>query len=437
MSSPPRASATLQATERAHEGIQTLSSVGATLVSLALVVRFWGQWPVVAVVIGVSGVLATLNLVFIEWLARRTRRQVAETVRTFTNVSGVIAVGYATSWHVLSWIYVPYMLLWFFGLDEGGRARMVVYLVLINAAALWTGSSPELALTFSMLGVFGYLLLEQRNRVLQQVLQRTLAQREQLEQTHQRLEQVHQRALEQEKFSSLGMMAAGVAHEINNPMSFVTSNVNLLLKDLRQQRDLPEPLREYVDEVLPETLEGIKRVNAIVADLRRFARGDPESAVEYDLNQEVRSALRAAQNPLRHCHVEVELAEVGRLVGRPQQIVQALVNLLINAGQATPAGGKVRLSTRREGEDVRVEIRDTGMGMAPETLRNLFRPFFTTRPHGSGMGMGLAVVHGIVTAHGGRIEVRSQPGAGSTFTLYLPRTPPSREPRPGSTWTQT
>jgi signal transduction histidine kinase len=243
---------------------------------------------------------------------------------------------------------------------------------------------------------------------------------------------VHQHALEHEKFSSLGMMAAGVAHEINNPMSFVTSNVNLLLKDLKQQPSLPAPLKEYVDEVLPETLEGIRRVNAIVGDLRRFARGDAEALVEYDLNEEVRSALRAVEGHLGHCRVELALGEVGRLMGRPQQIVQALVNLLVNAGQATPAGGQVLISTRQQGEKLCVEIRDTGAGMAPETLRNLFRPFFTTRPHGAGIGLGLAVVHGIITAHGGHIEVTSQPGQGSAFTVYLPRTPPRQESHPNA-----
>jgi signal transduction histidine kinase len=426
MSSPPTLSATSQATERAHQGIQTLSSVGAAAIDAALIILFWGQWPVVAVIAGVAVLMAMVNLGPIEWLARSSSRGVAETARMFVNASGIIAIGYATSWSVLSWAFVPYMLLWFFGLDDRGRLRMVVYLVLINAVALWTGSSSELAVAFTLIGLFGYLLLEQRNQVLQQVLHRTLEQREQLEHTHQRLEHVHQRALEQEKFSSLGMMAAGVAHEINNPMSFVTSNINLLIKDLKQQPALPAPLKEYVDEVLPETLEGIRRVNAIVADLRRFARGDPETLVEYDLNEEARSALRIAQGQLSHCQVELALAEVGKLVGRPRQIVQALVNLLVNAGQATAAGGQVLLSTHREEEGLRVEIRDTGSGMTPETRRNIFRPFFTTRPHGSGMGLGLAVVHGIVTAHGGRIEVKSQPGEGSTFTLYLPRTPPHR-----------
>jgi two-component system NtrC family sensor kinase len=153
------------------------------------------------------------------------------------------------------------------------------------------------------------------------------------------------------------------------------------------------------------------------------SRGDAEVYVEYDLNAEVQAALRIAHNQLSHCHVETELGDVGSLTGRPQQIVQALVNVLVNAGQATASGGRVLLSTRRDGEWVRVAVWDTGSGIPPEVMRNLFQPFFTTKPQGVGMGLGLAVSHGIITAHGGRIAVDTTPGKGSCFTLHLPRIP--------------
>ena len=187
-----------------------------------------------------------------------------------------------------------------------------------------------------------------------------------------------------------------------------------------------------MDEVLPETLDGIRRVNAIVGDLRRFARGDPEAYTDYDLNMEVQTALRITQSQLRHCSVEVSLGEVGPVTGRPRQMVQALVNLLVNAAQATAAGGRVSLLTLGEGEAVRVEVRDTGVGMTEEIRQQLFQPFFTTKPPGEGMGMGLAVVHGIVTSHGGHIEVASEPGRGSCFTLHLPRMPPPPKCQPAA-----
>jgi two-component system NtrC family sensor kinase len=426
MSLSVRTTARSQAAERAHEGIERISSVGATALDVAMVVYFWGQWRVVASIVAIAVVMATTNLGPIEWLARRRGRSTAETARMFINALGVIVLGYVTGWIALSWAFVPYNLLWFLGLDDKGLPRTVTYLLLINVGAFATGATVGLALPFSLLGLFGFLLLEHRHKILRQVLQETTDQREQLEQAHQRLQQAHERAIEQEKLASLGMMAAGVAHEINNPMSYVTSNVNLLLKDLRQHQALPQDLlREYADDVLPATLDGIKRVNAIVADLRRFSRGDPENQVAYDLNAEARMALRIASGQLDHCQVDLDLGEVGTLLGRPRQIVQVLVNLLVNAGQATASGGKVCLSTRRVGDQVLMEVRDTGAGMSPDIMRNLFQPFFTTKPPGMGTGLGLAVVHGIVSAHGGRIEVESHSGQGSRFAVYLPCAMPS------------
>jgi two-component system, NtrC family, sensor kinase len=310
-------------------------------------------------------------------------------------------------------------MLWFDG-RGWERVRAIGYLAVVDAVALLDGCDPRLPLAFTVLGSITFLVADKRTTLHQTMLRQVLEQREQLQ-------KAHERALEQEKLSSLGMMAAGVAHEINNPMSFVTSNVSSLYKELQRQQELPGPLREYVTEVLPETLDGIRRVNAIVSDLRRFSRGDAEIPTEYDLNDEARAALRIAHGQLSHCKVEAELGEVGRVVGRPRQVAQVLVNLLVNAGQATSPGGRVHLSTGREGDQVRMEVRDTGAGMPPEVLSRLFQPFFTTKPLGMGTGLGLAVVHGIVTSHGGRITVRSQPGEGTCFTVYLPCEPPSEQ----------
>jgi signal transduction histidine kinase len=303
-----------------------------------------------------------------------------------------------------------------------------------------------MSLAFLMLGVFGFLVSEKRILTLRGVLGQALRQREELEKAHQalarthgeleaahqELQQLHQRALEQERLSSLGMLAAGVAHEINNPMSFVTSNVHSMLRDLRDEPNLSEVMKEYVDDVLPATLDGIKRVNTIVGDLRRFARGDPEAHTSYELDAEVETALRIAHGQLSHVRVEKELGGVGRSVGRPRQIVQVLVNLLVNAGQATAAGGEVRIRTRRDADSLHVEVSDTGTGMSEETKRHLFEPFFTTKPAGEGTGLGLSVVHGIVKSHGGRIEVESEEGQGTCFKLRLPLVPPLLQYEPST-----
>jgi signal transduction histidine kinase len=407
----------VQEAERVQRGIQGIAGLGGTAAHLAMIVTVWGQWRLVLAIAGVGVVLAVGNGVVLEWLARKTSRARVEAMRMVLNVAGLALLGILTRWSTLLWVFVPYNMLFYFGLDPWVRVRMALYLVVINGIALSTGAEPVTALSFSLIGIFGYLAFEKRGALL-------IQKNEELERAHQELQQLHQRALEQERLSSLGLMAASVAHEINNPMSYVTSNVDSLLHDMRDEPDLSGTLKEYVDDVLPATLDGIKRVNSIVSDLRRFSRGDYEGYTSYDFNAEVRTALRIARIQLGHVRVEESLNEVGTVVGRPRQLVQVLVNLLVNAGQATASGGVVSLCTRRQGNQVHVEVRDTGSGMSEETKRHLFEPFFTTKPAGLGTGLGLSVVYGIIKAHGGRIEVESELGKGTCFTLELPNVPP-------------
>jgi two-component system, NtrC family, sensor kinase len=414
---PPRVSDP----EQILRGLHPLAMKGGLLLSLSVTLQYVGQWRLFGFVALASFVRYNANGLLSPVLNRRFGPTVTEWCRLAWNLGTMLVIGLGAGWTLLLWIYVPFIMLWFHGLDGWGRARAIVFLVGMDGVALWSGCDPFQPLAFSIIGALGFLLTEKRAELLQQSLEQIIEQREQLSQAQSQLRQLRDRAVEQEKLSSLGMMAAGVAHEINNPMSFVTSNVNALLKDLKQEPALSESLKEYVEEVLPATLDGIKRVNAIVSDLRHFARGDAEVPAEYHLNAEAQAALRIAQGQLNHVDVEVDLGDTGVVVGRPRQLVQVLVNLLVNAGQATQPGGKVRMSTRREEGGVGVEIRDTGAGMTPETMRNLFQPFFTTKPPGMGMGLGLAVAHGIITGQGGRIEVQSEPGKGSCFTLYLPR----------------
>jgi signal transduction histidine kinase len=240
------------------------------------------------------------------------------------------------------------------------------------------------------------------------------------------LAEVRERLERSDKLTSLGMMAAGVAHEINNPMSYVTSNVQALLDDLRDVPALPEGIKAYRDEILPETLDGIQRVNTIVADLRRFAREDPGAMVEFDLNEHVSAALRIARSQLQlGVDLRVHLSRLPLAIGRPQQLTQVLLNLVVNAGQAIEVRGTVTVATRADPDEFHIEVRDTGSGMPPAVVEKLFQPFFTTKPVGKGTGLGLAVAHGIVRAHGGRIEVASRVGVGTTFWIHLPRVPPA------------
>jgi two-component system, NtrC family, sensor kinase len=266
--------------------------------------------------------------------------------------------------------------------------------------------------------------VEERTQRLSEALESPRTNHQMLEKAHASLETLHREMAARDKLTNLGLVAAGIAHEINNPMSFVTSNVKGLLIDLGRAGELPEDLRAYVDDILPATLDGIHRVNTIVGDLRRFARGDVDAFVEYDINEEVAAAMRISRARLKdRCKVEIELGEIPRLLGRPQQIAQVLINLVVNAAQAVsqrPAG-VITVSTVVEHDHVLLRVRDNGVGMSAETRARLFEPFFTTKGVGEGTGLGLSVAYGIVASHGGSIQVESEVAQGSAFTVRLPR----------------
>jgi signal transduction histidine kinase len=200
--------------------------------------------------------------------------------------------------------------------------------------------------------------------------------------------------------------------------------VETLLEDLKHEPELPPTLVEFRDEVLPDTIDGIRRVNSIVGDLRRFARGEPEHFVPYDLTAEISAAARMARTQMKPDQIlEVDVPTSIEMVGSPRQICQVVLNLIMNALQALPGRGKVSLSAATvEGGAVEVSVRDNGSGMSEETRRRLFEPFFTTKAReGLGLGLGLSVVYGIVKAHGGSIDVESALGRGSCFRMRLPR----------------
>jgi signal transduction histidine kinase len=160
-----------------------------------------------------------------------------------------------------------------------------------------------------------------------------------------------------------------------------------------------------------------------------FAREDSGEPQLADLNEELESTLRMVWNQLKYkCTVERDLGPLPRLRCHPNQIGQVFANLLVNAAQAIERQGVIRIRTRHEGNEVVVRISDTGHGMTPETRARLFTPFFTTKPRGQGTGLGLSVSQSIIARHQGRIEVESEPGKGTTFTVSLPITEPEEDP---------
>jgi signal transduction histidine kinase len=224
----------------------------------------------------------------------------------------------------------------------------------------------------------------------------------------------------------VGTLAAGVAHEINNPLAFVLSNLGFLEEECQLlAKDLPRERLHEMEDVLRETRQGAERVRAIVRDLRTLSRDEGEHLSEVDVGGVVESSLGLVRNELRHrARLVKELEPVPRVRASEGRLGQVLLNLLINAVQALPSGApgrnEVRVRVRSIAERVIIEVQDTGCGIAPDIRDHIFDPFFTTKPVGMGTGLGLSICHGIVTGLGGELTVESELGQGSTFRISLP-----------------
>jgi PAS domain S-box-containing protein len=239
-----------------------------------------------------------------------------------------------------------------------------------------------------------------------------------------------------DRMASVGTLAAGVAHEINNPLAYVLANVDYALAELGgAEHDAAE-----VRRALGEARDGAVRVREIVRDLKAFSRGRDEERERVDVRRVLQSAVALAQNEIRHrARLSMELLDVPPVLGSEHRLGQVFLNLLINAAQAIPEGAadaNLVNAVTSVGDDgrVAVEITDTGVGIPEEILPRIFDPFFTTKPVGVGTGLGLSIVHGIVSGLGGEIRVRSEPGQGSIFTVLLPPAPPeapAAAPAPG------
>ncbi|MFL5352812.1 PAS domain S-box protein [Archangium sp.] len=235
-----------------------------------------------------------------------------------------------------------------------------------------------------------------------------------------------------DRMASMGTLAAGIAHEINNPLAFVITNLGYLLDELRRMPSvIPGGIasRPEVDEwrsVLMEAREGAERVRQIVRQLKTFSRPDEERVVPVDLHAVLDSAVMLAANEIKHrARLKREFGPVPPVMGNEGRLCQVFLNLVVNAAQAIPEGSaeknEIRLLTRGVSDGrVVVEVQDTGSGIPREVLGRIFDPFYTTKPVGVGTGLGLSICHGIITSLGGEISVESEPGRGTTMRVLLP-----------------
>jgi signal transduction histidine kinase len=251
---------------------------------------------------------------------------------------------------------------------------------------------------------------------------------------------LRERLLLSGRMAAVGQLAAGVAHEINNPVAYVRANLVMLRQHWESLRELPnagnegpgeeKPEDEFETiwgeglELIDESLEGVARTAAIVRGIREFSHAGNASRESVDLNDLVRSAQRMAKPRLQqHATLALDLADLPPVSCSPREIQQVILNLLINAADATGEGGNIRLSTRREGEQLRLSVNDDGDGIPVDAIGRIFDPFFTTKDVGEGTGLGLSISYEIVTRHDGDITVESKPGKGTTFTVKLPIDP--------------
>ena len=276
-----------------------------------------------------------------------------------------------------------------------------------------------------------------------------------LEDANLQLTAAHEHLLQSEKMAAIGQLAAGVAHEINNPIGYVSSNLGTLkgyVKDLLRivdayetvnrtipggneseaqrrlqqlKRDLElDYLKQDTPMLIKESIDGIGRVCRIVQDLKGFAHADSTPFWEKsDLHESLESALNIANNEIKYKATIVrEYGAIPQVDCVPSQISQVFLNLLVNAAQAIPENehGRITIRTACHDDEVWIEIADSGCGIAPENLSRIFEPFFTTKAVGVGTGLGLSLSFSIVQRHRGRLEARSEMGRGTTFRVVLP-----------------
>lgn len=288
-------------------------------------------------------------------------------------------------------------------------------------------------------------------RLLEEKVRELADKEEELQECYERLRTQQHIMFKNEKLSNLGLISAGIAHEINNPIAFVISNLQTLnryldtyqsfyqflklkvrehptaipvgeVREHMQQHDL-DFINADIADLLPETLKGATRIHELVQRFNRFSKANQQKVTEYNLNSSIQSTISMIKTQTKErVNFVLELEELPPIKGNPHELEQAILNLVLNAVYATELVQEpcIRIHTSEANGWIQVQIADNGEGMSEGIMQRLFTPFFTTKPVGQGTGMGLAIVQGIMRKLGGDVLVESRLGQGSTFTLRLP-----------------
>lgn len=273
-----------------------------------------------------------------------------------------------------------------------------------------------------------------------QVLQSTLSE----------LRSTQQQLVHSEKMASLGQLSAGIAHEINNPIGFITSNLHVLkdysaiynqalntysaksISMLKEHPKLKKDLafaRSDIDDLINSCIEGVERISEIVLSLKAFSKKEKDEFSQINLNEIIKSSLKIVWNQLKYDHEVIEnlAIDLPEILGNYGQLQQVLVNLFVNSAQAMKGNGQLTVTSNVVGHYIEVSVTDTGCGMDNKTIKKLFEPFYTTKSENEGTGLGLSVSYAIIEKHNATISVNSEQDIGSTFTLRFPKLSKARE----------
>jgi signal transduction histidine kinase len=253
------------------------------------------------------------------------------------------------------------------------------------------------------------------------------------------LKSTQQQLVHSEKMGSLGQLSAGVAHEINNPIGYISSNLGVLKDYITLYNQTIEQLQDSttntielsedfvyakddIDELLDSCIDGVQRVTDIVASLKTFSRKEEDDFSDVNINNVIESALKIVWNQLKYDHEIVQLLadELPAVTGNFGQLQQVFVNLFVNAAQAMKQAGQLTIQSVYRQDYIEVNVHDTGCGMDESAIRHLFEPFYTTKDENEGTGLGLSVSYAIIEKHNAMISVNSEPEQGCTFTLKFP-----------------
>ncbi len=297
---------------------------------------------------------------------------------------------------------------------------------------------------FYGIAIFDNSVAAQNNNMLHEAISRLEKKQAIADMLDQQRKQTNERVLQAEKMAAIGQLAAGVAHEINNPTGFISTNLKILADYIQQLIRLVDDIQEQGDQalaalkkthgydfirsdvpaLLDDSSRGIKRIKNITSALHNFAQYDPSAITSIDLIETIESALNELDEYQREDIEVIKLfAEQSSTNGNRPQIKQAVINLLVNAFQSINGPGSITVSTYNDDGNAYITVEDSGCGIPAEISKRIFEPFFTTKAVGDGIGLGLTTVFNITTLHQGQVSVSSTPGKGSIFTLALPCTP--------------